>query len=277
MASAIQIKCYLLKDNSKISLKSVEKAVEIRRFNMAYEANGIYDAFLGKIEAHFKDVFASKKEIKSYWLDEENEFIGFSSDTELQYAIDVHTALCMSKAKTSGTQIGCIFKVYIAKNMPNKRDDFDNSGETGSIVCHRGVTCDGCDARPIYGDRYKCADCPDYDLCSSCESTGVHKDTGHKFVKHAVPNFFRAYRCKKARESYTGFPFVGENLSDHIKNMSDHLKNVVNPYVNDPEHLKRFGEHFKKVLEPFGIGIINAMGLALFIFNLFFLLSCMII
>ncbi|KAJ3415901.1 hypothetical protein HDV05_003742 [Chytridiales sp. JEL 0842] len=33
---------------------------------------------------------------------------------------------------------------------------------------HRGVTCDGCGKKGIVGPRYKCADCPDYDLCVSC-------------------------------------------------------------------------------------------------------------
>lgn len=33
---------------------------------------------------------------------------------------------------------------------------------------HHGVTCDGCNACPIAGPRFKCLMCPDYDLCGNC-------------------------------------------------------------------------------------------------------------
>jgi len=41
-------------------------------------------------------------------------------------------------------------------------------------VEHHGVRCDGCNAFPIVGVRYKCSVCPDYDLCSTCEAKQVH-------------------------------------------------------------------------------------------------------
>ena len=40
---------------------------------------------------------------------------------------------------------------------------------------HPGVVCDGCSSA-IYGTRFKCLVCPDYDLCSSCETKGLHVD-----------------------------------------------------------------------------------------------------
>ncbi|KAJ3115467.1 hypothetical protein HDU96_000626 [Phlyctochytrium bullatum] len=33
---------------------------------------------------------------------------------------------------------------------------------------HRYVTCDGCGRKSFAGSRFKCADCPDYDLCQRC-------------------------------------------------------------------------------------------------------------
>jgi len=51
---------------------------------------------------------------------------------------------------------------------------------------HPGVVCDGCGSG-ISGIRYKCSNCPDYDLCQNCESkVGVH-DPSHVFLKIAKP------------------------------------------------------------------------------------------
>ena len=41
---------------------------------------------------------------------------------------------------------------------------------------HRGIKCDGCEANPIRGKRYKCKRCPDYNNCSRCQREGKHSD-----------------------------------------------------------------------------------------------------
>ena len=40
---------------------------------------------------------------------------------------------------------------------------------------HKGVTCDGCKGA-VVGFRYKCYQCPDYDLCGKCETAGFHPE-----------------------------------------------------------------------------------------------------
>ena len=67
-------------------------------------------------------------------------------------------------------------------------------------VIHHHVTCDGCGMSPISGIRYKCSQCPDYDLCSTCESNGVH--AAHTFLKIKKPaplpsGCTRATRCPR--------------------------------------------------------------------------------
>lgn len=43
--------------------------------------------------------------------------------------------------------------------------------KSDSVVgIHPHVTCDGCGMAPIRGLRFKCAVCPDFDLCSACET-----------------------------------------------------------------------------------------------------------
>lgn len=53
---------------------------------------------------------------------------------------------------------------------------------------HRGVLCDRCD-KVIEGVRHKCLDCPDYDLCTSCISTGSAErhNPFHEFFEITEP------------------------------------------------------------------------------------------
>jgi len=54
---------------------------------------------------------------------------------------------------------------------------------------HFGVCCDGCGAYNFTGDRHKCQNCPDYDLCDKCYQNGAirlqHFEGGHSFNKIA--------------------------------------------------------------------------------------------
>lgn len=61
----------------------------------------------------------------------------------------------------------------------------DKCGKNKSpTVVHERIICDGCEANPIEGVRYKCAICPNFDLCSKCEETTTHE---HPFLKLKTP------------------------------------------------------------------------------------------
>ncbi|KAJ3342838.1 hypothetical protein HDU93_000968 [Gonapodya sp. JEL0774] len=58
----------------------------------------------------------------------------------------------------------------------------EDSSRVRGLV-HRGTVCDGCGASPIVGARYKCINCPNYDLCEACEERcdggdGVDEEDG---------------------------------------------------------------------------------------------------
>lgn len=50
-------------------------------------------------------------------------------------------------------------------------------------VIHYGVTCDNCNTQNIQGFRYKCTECPDFDLCAVCEAKGTHSQ--HNMMRMA--------------------------------------------------------------------------------------------
>jgi len=53
---------------------------------------------------------------------------------------------------------------------------------------HRNATCSLCQRDPIVGCRYKCLNCPAFDLCSACEKTALKThDRTHVFAKIKVP------------------------------------------------------------------------------------------
>jgi len=49
---------------------------------------------------------------------------------------------------------------------------------------HYGVSCDSCGQGSISGIRYKCGNCPNYDLCSQCYDKNVkeHRGGNHVFI-----------------------------------------------------------------------------------------------
>lgn len=59
-------------------------------------------------------------------------------------------------------------------NLPN-----DEEGKF-EVHTHSSYTCDGCETKPIMGNRYRCQVCSDFDFCSKCHQTIDHE---HTFTK----------------------------------------------------------------------------------------------
>ena len=61
------------------------------------------------------------------------------------------------------------------------------------IVSHPRVSCDSCGTRGIVGTRYKCNECPDFDLCSSCRhhpsGTASTWPGSHSMATHTYTSF----------------------------------------------------------------------------------------
>ncbi|CAG0899894.1 unnamed protein product [Darwinula stevensoni] len=65
---------------------------------------------------------------------------------------------------------------------------------------HRGVQCDSCGGR-LRGSRYKCLQCPDFDLCPECEATGT-EHAQHVFMR--LPSRVSASPFSHSRDGMTG-------------------------------------------------------------------------
>ena len=86
---------------------------------------------------------------------------------------------------------------------------------------HPGVVCDGCNGS-IYGRRYKCTTCPDYDLCGECEGKGLHSD--HNMYSFDEPRT----RCDQGY--YGGFlPGFLSSLFGSIPGVGGHFGIWSNP------------------------------------------------
>lgn len=60
--------------------------------------------------------------------------------------------------------------------------NFDKIKEVLSFKNVKNVVCDGCSG-PVFGNRYKCDECSNYDLCKSCMTRNVHNNHNLQKVK----------------------------------------------------------------------------------------------
>ena len=263
--SAISIKSYLFPENVKVSVGNMSKGDEIRRFNLSLGGpNGVYQSFMEKIRSVYGNIVSQNEELSAYWLDDENELIGFSSDSEMQYAIDVQETIRMSQPLLKSPNN--LFKVYISRKSKIETETVTAKPDQEPQI-HLGVVCDCCNGS-IIGVRRKCMECPDYDLCQGCHEKGAHQESGHNFilfdkpVKRQCPymngNGHRrgAFRgCRRQQKTQEGgaaswgspnsFQQVLDNIGPFISSSL--------PKTANPEQLKSVGEFLKAFLDPFGI------------------------
>jgi len=76
------------------------------------------------------------------------------------------------------------------KQAETTQETNKNTSGTEPLIRHFGVTCDGCSSENIIGNRYKCAECDNFDYCNSCYNIPeiLESHGGHKFIKIEKPN-----------------------------------------------------------------------------------------
>ncbi|KAM7290215.1 E3 ubiquitin-protein ligase HERC2 isoform X3 [Ixodes scapularis] len=66
---------------------------------------------------------------------------------------------------------------------------------------HENVICDGCDATPLVGSRFKCRFCRNYDLCERCFKTNqIHKHPFNRIVRPGALPMYGGYPGERTRK-----------------------------------------------------------------------------
>lgn len=77
---------------------------------------------------------------------------------------------------------------------------------TQDAALHPYVACDGCESQ-VVGSRFKCLECPDFDLCGTCEAAGLH--SSHLLVRMRNPSDGRQSHLVASLMSTAGEPQDG--------------------------------------------------------------------
>jgi hypothetical protein len=130
---------------------------ETRRF-LVDQDQAILLLLQSKLEIVFPAL--SRSEFILSWVDSEGDEVRISTQEELGLAM--------------GEMGGPLYKLRVRQG---KRKE-------ANLPLHLGVSCDGCQGA-VRGRRYKCVQCPDYDLCKEFELQGLHPK--HRMVRLSAP------------------------------------------------------------------------------------------
>lgn len=194
-----------------------------------------------------------------FWQDMDGDFVTFSSTVELMEAVRfspedvlrlyVRPACTGTTQNENGAQ-------PTSHGTPGASKDEEK-------VFHPGVVCDGCE-QPIYGPRYKCVICPDYDLCFICEQKGIHPEHDKFKITHPrtaggpggfMPPHFRRWMHRFMKRCHGGQCPAGGAGGQADPLASQSQGNNTDSTAQQDELLKDVGENIRAFLDPFGIDV----------------------
>lgn len=250
--NSIQVKCYLFA-NTAVSVSSKQQS-EIRILNLTFNCwNGIFSTLVQKIRLAYESLLTKKDEIKTYWQDDENELICFSSDDELRYAINIYKTNNQKFSKNNKQETTSnsnnFLKIYIARKSVTLADAASNQIDTqiknkiSEVRCKK--TCSECNSCIINGG-FKCNICPNYFVCEACQIKGFHKV--HTLTKEKLWPEPPVAPVVPANNKQT------ETSSINLAPALSLAKSSV-PVVKNDEQLKHAGEILKKIFDPLNINV----------------------
>ncbi|XP_011158726.2 sequestosome-1 isoform X2 [Solenopsis invicta] len=166
----LSFKVYLVNENP-----APWNHTEVRRFGVDADVATNFVYLREKLQTIFPSL--RSKNFLITWKDDENEAITISTNEELEIALQ---------------EMGHkdIYKLYISPLSEREALDMSKIEK----ILHPGVVCDVCD-KDIHGFRFKCMECPDYDLCNDCMSLGNHPE--HYMVRMTQPIEWSSYHGRR--------------------------------------------------------------------------------
>ncbi|XP_011142815.1 sequestosome-1 isoform X1 [Harpegnathos saltator] len=190
----LSFKVYLINEE-------LNKRTEIRRFCLDLNVARNFVTLHEKLQSIFPELH--EKNFIVTWKDEEDTIV-ISTSEELEIALDE-----MGKHES-------VNKLYVILqsekgDMPNLRTD----------KLHPGVTCDVCENN-IRGFRFKCMQCPDYDLCTSCMTMGYHSE--HFMVRMTEPVEWSSYHGRRLAHHMRKFMKKASSTMQHDRDKDDETR-----------------------------------------------------
>lgn len=113
--------------------------------------------------------------------DEDDDVISIYNNKDLEYFLQSGVNKLEATVKTISSSSAS------SLNAANNNVTFTTELSATSpphLVEHQRVICDSCEGR-VFGYRYKCVQCPDFDLCMTCEAKHMHND--HVMIRIPFP------------------------------------------------------------------------------------------
>jgi hypothetical protein len=141
-----------------------------------------------KVEPKAKPVRKRLRKIKKSI----NEVFNYEGelDKQLQEKLEDLPEYIDEQVTTFKTKLVKQIKTKTAKLLDNYlKLTKEKQAQKESSIVHEDIRCNGCQVKPVIGNRFKCSVCEDFDFCEKCElqnyTTGNHK---HCFIMIRHPN-----------------------------------------------------------------------------------------
>ncbi|BFF94296.1 protein ref(2)P [Drosophila madeirensis] len=218
----------------------------------------------------FQERQLAKCEIRTFWIDHDHDEIEIVNQNDYEIFL-------AKRVQNMHLQIAPLVPV-VEEAQKAATAAAPSADDPSNFIIHDTVECDGCGLSPLVGFRYKCVQCPNFDLCQRCEAAHKHPEhlmvrmptnngpsvveawisgansrcgrrSGHRFRGHCP--FGEAAQAATAAPAATAeSPRESRRERRHARRHGSVLSQFVDMMVNMPENTTRAAEPQQQKEEP---------------------------